>query len=636
VALTLPAATKPYRESTRRIAHFLPLREATGVAVDKDKRTARVIIITEGLGNLRDRNFYTDSAVKSCVEIFNGRQFYIDHPSAHEEDDRPERSIRDLAGYFFDTQMGTSRDPDTNEELAACYASLRFDESASGQFALDKVATALEYQSRFPNSKDVYAGISINGGGVSHPGTIKGMSVNVVTEIQEAFSADIVTKPARGGRFLALMQEAARAAEWKRKTARESRTPSRTSGEKRGRVMAVVTSNKESKSKKGKGPVMQESVRLSLLAALAGVKEAARDGKPKRTLNLFTEAVKLFKERGIRTNEEEIRGLMRKMRAALDDGNDPATILKDVQTDLGALGKAIAGGGGKPEAEHDMAAEGEGEKEAEGENEKEAEGEQGEGEKEAEGESAETEAEGEQEAEGEAEGEHEAEGEDEQETEDAASENEGEEGYTDEGDGDLDDAGDDETTDDDAGEFGMGDDDEEGYADENENGQAMQYKCAKCGEVNQVMPPKGFKLAKMGESAKTLKRRLVTKETRFVKANERHARLVRENVRLRAENQGYKLLEQARKLLKDAGVSPKILSPRELVESFDPRQWPYEIKMALKTMESERVLLDKGGHGPRSNGGGATKNVAADDEARNAFRESYKKHSASGSTADDE
>ena len=51
-------------------------------------------------------------------------------------------------------------------------------------------------QQQFPNSKDVYAGISINGGGVSHPGTIKGMRVNMVTEIQEAFSADIVTKPA--------------------------------------------------------------------------------------------------------------------------------------------------------------------------------------------------------------------------------------------------------------------------------------------------------------------------------------------------------------------------------------------------------------------------------------------------------
>jgi len=300
----------------------------------------------------------------------------------------------------------------------ACFASLRFDESASGQFALDKVATALEYQQRFPNSKDVYAGISINGGGVSHGGTIRGMSVNVVTEIQEGFSADIVTKPARGGRFLALnAKEAARAAEWKRKTARESRTPTRTSGDTRGRIMAVVV-NKESKTKKPKGPVMKESTRLLLRGALTEVREAAAEGKPKRTLRLFTETMKLFKERGVMANEDEVKGLMRKMRAALDDGNDPMTILKDVQTDLGALGKALAGGGAKPEAEHEdpnapqpkpgLAAEGEGEGEAEAEGE-------GEGEAEAEGE-------------GEAETEGETAAEDETgETEDAAAENEGDE-----------------------------------------------------------------------------------------------------------------------------------------------------------------------------------------------------------------
>jgi len=181
-------------------------------ALDPVGRSARVVIISEGLGNLRDRNFYSAEAVASAVAIFNGKQFYIDHPSQSDEQDRPERSVRDLAGYFYDCSLGEVEDPESGERLKACFGTLKFDESASGQLAFDKVKTAIEYQKRFPNSKDVYAGISLNAGGASHPGTIDGQRVNVVTEIAEAFSADIVTKPARGGKFLALTQESFKAA----------------------------------------------------------------------------------------------------------------------------------------------------------------------------------------------------------------------------------------------------------------------------------------------------------------------------------------------------------------------------------------------------------------------------------------
>lgn len=176
-------------------------------AVDVPNRSAKVIIITEGLGNLRDKNFYTEQAVQSAVKVFSGKRFFIDHPSKSDEEDRPERSVRDLAGYFYETQLGQIADPDTGEKLAACYSKLRFAESAPGNLAMQQVLAALEYQKRFPQSKDVYCGISINGGGISHPGEVKGVEVNMVTEIQEAFSADIVTMPARGGKFLAMISE---------------------------------------------------------------------------------------------------------------------------------------------------------------------------------------------------------------------------------------------------------------------------------------------------------------------------------------------------------------------------------------------------------------------------------------------
>jgi hypothetical protein len=170
--------------------------------------SARVVIITEGLGNLRDRNYYTADAIKSAAKILVGKQSYLNHPSESEEQDRPERSVRDLCGYFVDTRVGTVNDPDTSETLTACFGTLKFDLSESGQRARALVETALAYQKNFPEDKDVYCGISINAGGVSHPGVIDGEEVNMVTEIQEAFSADIVTKPARGGRFLALVESA--------------------------------------------------------------------------------------------------------------------------------------------------------------------------------------------------------------------------------------------------------------------------------------------------------------------------------------------------------------------------------------------------------------------------------------------
>lgn len=259
----MTTATLPrVRETRRPVEDFFRLRfreSALAPAINEVGRSARVVIITEGLGNVRDRNFYMPSAVASAVQAFEGKQFYLDHPSAFEDDDRPERSVRDLAGFFSDCETGSLRDPETGDELAACFATLHFAESEPGQLAFDQVRTALAYQKRYPNSKDVYAGISINAGGIGHPGTIKGMQVNIVTQLAEAFSADIVTKPARGGKFLAQVRESvvgsragisARVAEWQRNQGRASGQPHRAwIGLREGQGMATQTTLSEAQRK---------------------------------------------------------------------------------------------------------------------------------------------------------------------------------------------------------------------------------------------------------------------------------------------------------------------------------------------------------------------------------------------------
>jgi hypothetical protein len=174
------------------------------MAMNGTARSVRCVLLSEGLGNLRDRNFYTKAAIVSAVPIFEGRVCFLDHPSATEDRDRPERSVRDLVGYFGDVREGVVTDPDGTQR-AALFGTLYFDHSDAGDLAFRKVTAALEYARRFPQSDRHYVGLSINASGVSRPGDIPGLgSVNLIERIGDAFSADIVTRPARGGRFVAV------------------------------------------------------------------------------------------------------------------------------------------------------------------------------------------------------------------------------------------------------------------------------------------------------------------------------------------------------------------------------------------------------------------------------------------------
>lgn len=303
----------------RRIHDFFPVRllEADGAPpIDGQARTARVCIISEGLGNARDRNLYLPSAIASAAKVFEGKQFYIDHPAKDEDENRPERSVRDLAGYFFDCAAGTVREADTGGTLAACFATLRFAESDPGRLAFEQVKTALEYQKQFPAATGVYAGISINADGTSHPGLRNGMQVNMVTEITEAFSADIVTKPARGGKFLASAREsvvgsqaaiAARVAAWSQHQPQRARIiglPTEGTG-----MTTTTTVAKEAAERLAK--VLTETERPKLLALS---EKLHRLGEMKET-------------------------------GTVEASNVAMALLDDIQQDFAAMRGLIAGGG---------------------------------------------------------------------------------------------------------------------------------------------------------------------------------------------------------------------------------------------------------------------------------------------------
>jgi hypothetical protein len=165
---------------------------------DPEKGTVDVIIIDEGQGNSRDKNNYLGKTISEAVNrgVFDGEQAYADHPSKFDDNNRPERSIRDLIGYYYN-----SRETKTDNGVAYG-ATLKIQEGQDWVVGLIK--EAINFQKKFPDKQ--YVGISINADGDTVPTQRNGKTVNDVVRITEAFSADIVTKPARGGKFLKLVE----------------------------------------------------------------------------------------------------------------------------------------------------------------------------------------------------------------------------------------------------------------------------------------------------------------------------------------------------------------------------------------------------------------------------------------------
>ena len=166
----------------------------------------KVILISEGPGNRRNKNFYGPEAVASSVKAFEGKWCYLNHQSADEAESLPERRVQDKAGYFKNLGLMQVK------EGSACAGELHCDLSESGAMLAAKVQSALKYKESFPNNDLEYVGFSVNADGDAEPRDMTdkggGPDDNYVTAITEGDSCDLVTTPARGGRGLAVIKEA--------------------------------------------------------------------------------------------------------------------------------------------------------------------------------------------------------------------------------------------------------------------------------------------------------------------------------------------------------------------------------------------------------------------------------------------
>lgn len=177
-----------------------PLREAEGFG--KRAGRIRVVLMTEGAGNRLAGNYYPAETLRRDYRIFEGQKCFLDHPGRDEENNRPERSVRDQCGWFSEAAAGTI------DGKAAITAWLNFMRNAAGREARELIESALEYNRAYPS--EVLVGFSIYAGGPTHDVMLDGSPFHYVDGITACTSADIVTFPARGGRVVGTMIESDR------------------------------------------------------------------------------------------------------------------------------------------------------------------------------------------------------------------------------------------------------------------------------------------------------------------------------------------------------------------------------------------------------------------------------------------
>lgn len=112
-----------------------------------------------------------------------GTQVYMDHPGATEQHDRPERSVRDLAGKITSTPV---------YEADGLYADVEF---------YPHVAPIIEAM-----WEDV--GMSIRASGTAESGERDGRTGPIITSLTEGVSVDVVTRAGAGGKLVALLESA--------------------------------------------------------------------------------------------------------------------------------------------------------------------------------------------------------------------------------------------------------------------------------------------------------------------------------------------------------------------------------------------------------------------------------------------
>ncbi|TQN44398.1 hypothetical protein FHU33_3900 [Blastococcus colisei] len=145
-------------------------------------RKIEVTIISPGMGS---SGLYTADVLEAAArdKVFpRGLALFLDHPTSQEQRDRPERSVRDLAGRLTTDARWTGAALVAEAEVLPTHAAL---------------IAALEG----------IAGMSIRAQGDVEMADVDGHRVRKITRLMAAESVDFVTRAGRGGSFRVLESE---------------------------------------------------------------------------------------------------------------------------------------------------------------------------------------------------------------------------------------------------------------------------------------------------------------------------------------------------------------------------------------------------------------------------------------------
>jgi len=167
--------------STGRLVVLVSLVEA---ALAPEERAVEVVCIRSGLS--KNGNYYAPEVVRGMMPLFEGARAFADHPAPGE---RPERSVRDLVGYYKAPRIGDD---------GALRATLKVSKNAAWLWTLIEEALA--------EGQPDLVGISIDADGRVAPGRVEGRACRVVEGITKLNSCDVVTRASAGGRIERLLQ----------------------------------------------------------------------------------------------------------------------------------------------------------------------------------------------------------------------------------------------------------------------------------------------------------------------------------------------------------------------------------------------------------------------------------------------
>ena len=174
-----PGAPVEISESSVRILEAKKGEEAKGNAWD-------VLLIKAGTsGNARH---YPAAMLEASVPLFEGVKAYADHPSKEETRNRPERSIRDVVGWFEGVRW------DSEEQ------------GIRGTFRITEAADWLRQtlKSAWDAGKTDLLGFSINA--LGRVGAKRSDNSTLIEAIEKVVSTDVVTSPGAGGRLLGVLE----------------------------------------------------------------------------------------------------------------------------------------------------------------------------------------------------------------------------------------------------------------------------------------------------------------------------------------------------------------------------------------------------------------------------------------------